>query len=804
MKQQIRVSVRNLVEFILRSGDIDNRFGKVSDQAMAEGSKMHRKIQKSQGEEYQAEVALSYVFETPDYEIVIEGRADGVIYNITGVTIDEIKCTYRDVNKLKHEDPIHLAQAKCYAFMICQSQGYSQCGVRMTYCNLDTEEIKYFDYFYTGEELEKWFFSILAQYQKWTDYEYQWKKIRQESITNVIFPYEYREGQKELITNVYHTIYHEKKLFVEAPTGVGKTLSTVFPAIKAMGNGMAEKIFYFTAKTITRTVAEQSIELLREKGLQFKNVTLTAKEKICCMPECNCNPEYCERAKGHFDRVNDAIFDMLTNENTFPRACIEEYAKKHKVCPFELCLDVSLFSDGVIGDYNYLFDPHAYLRRFFSEGKREDYIFLIDEAHNLLERGREMYSAILRKEDILAWKRKMKPYSVRLERLAERVNKIMLVMKRECEDYLILESVSSLVSSLTRLSGGIEQYLEDHPDSPVRQDVLEFYFVISHFLLVSDMSDDNYVMYSYMEDKGGFAVRLFCVNPSKNLRECMDKGRSSILFSATLLPIQYYKGLLGGEASDYEVYAKSIFDSERKGLFIGTDVTSRYTRRGPELYENIAEYISSVIKCKRGNYMVFFPSYQFMENVYECFEKYSITYDIDAIKQENSMNEQEKEEFLNRFMDHTGGEGYGVHGLVDSTSHILKACRSLVGFCVLGGIFSEGIDLKSDQLIGAIIVGTGLPQVCLEREILKSYFDEKNQNGFEYAYKFPGMNKVLQAAGRVIRTASDIGIVVLLDNRFCQNEYKKMFPREWEHYEIVSKESVSSAINNFWEHWHVT
>ena len=779
MKPQIKISVRNLVEFILRSGDIDNRYARGAENAMQEGGKMHRKIQKSMGSEYQAEVALSYQYSTENYDIIVEGRADGIIKDITGVIVDEIKCTYRDVQKMKAEDKVHLAQAKCYAYMYACESDISYIGVRLTYCNLDTEEIRYFEHIFAMEELEKWFMDLIASYRKWSDYEYEWEQIRGKSITDVSFPYEYRDGQKDLVTYVYQTIYHSRKLFMEAPTGVGKTLSVIFPSVKAMGNGKADKIFYLTAKTITRTVAEDTFSILRENGLRFKSVTLTAKDKICFLEEADCNPEKCPYAKGHYDRVNDAIYDMLTSEESFSREIIEEYAKKHMVCPFEMCLDASLFADGIICDYNYVFDPHVYLRRFFGENSKQDYLFLIDEAHNLLERGREMYSAVLFKEEFLEFKRKVKSYSTRLERLAEKCNKIMLAMKRECEDYCILESVTALVNALTHLSGGIEQYLEENTDNDVREEILEFYFKISHFLLIYDFVDDNYVMYSQMYQDGSFAVRLFCVNPAENLKQHMEKGRSSILFSATLLPIQYYKRLLGGNGEDYEVYAKSVFDSSRRGLYIGRDVTSKYTMRSNSQYQNIAEYIYRIIQGKAGNYMIFFPSYQFMENVAKYFEQY-ITHDIKMLKQENNMSEEEREVFLSHF-------------------EALQTQNTLVAFCVMGGIFGEGIDLKSDKLIGAVIVGTGLPQVCLEKEILKNYFDVKGENGFDYAYRYPGMNKVLQAAGRVIRTVEDTGIVVLLDERFLQTSYQKMFPREWEHFEVVSKEEVLEKISSFWE-----
>lgn len=303
------------------------------------------------------------------------------------VTIDEIKGTFQDLKKMKGPVPVHLAQARCYAYIYAEQKNLPEIRVRMTYCHMETEEIRYFHFDYTFAELQEWFLGVMEQYRKWADYSFQWQKVRQASIKALQFPYAYREGQKELATYVYQTIYHKRKLFIEAPTGVGKTISTVFPAIKAMGEGMCEKIFYLTAKTITRTVADNTFALLREHGLRCKSVVLTAKDKICFMEETECNPEYCPYAKGHYDRINGAMYDLLIHEDVYNRDKIEAFAKKHKVCPFEMCLDMSLFSDAVICDYNYVFDPHVYLRRFFAEGTRGEYIFLIDEAHNLVERG---------------------------------------------------------------------------------------------------------------------------------------------------------------------------------------------------------------------------------------------------------------------------------------------------------------------------------------------------------------------------------------------------------------------------------
>ena len=846
VKAEIRVSVRSLVEFILRSGNIDNRKAAMPENAMLEGGRIHRMIQRRMGADYHAEVPLKYRYETENYVIIVEGRADGIIVGEDSlqaesifltdkdgeeppkteytVTVDEIKGTYKELTKLKKPIGVHLAQAKCYASIYAKENELESIRVRMTYCNIDTEQIKYFHYDYMFSELEDWFGNVMEQYRKWAEFQFQWRKARQESIRKLQFPFAYRDGQKNLVTYVYQTIYHKRKLFIEAPTGVGKTLSTVFPAVKAIGEEKGERIFYLTAKTITRTVAENSFHILQQQGLKFKTVTLTAKDKICFMEEAECNPDACPYAKGHYDRVNDAIYDLLTNLDNFSREKVEDYARKYTVCPFEMCLDMSLFSDAVICDYNYVFDPHAYLRRFFAENVKGEYIFLIDEAHNLVERGREMYSAVMCKEDFLQLKRTVKGLDGKMEQRLDKCNRELLALKRECETYRIEEYIDPFVMALRRLYSAMEAYLEEHDGQDVfhtkeiRNEVLDFYFEVSHFLDMYEKMDENYVTYSEMREDGSFILKLYCVNPSLNLLECMRKGRSTILFSATLLPIGYYKALLGAEEGDYEVYAQPVFDSRRKKLLIGSDVTSKYSRRTEAEYERIASYIYEIVKSRYGNYLVFFPSHAFLQQIYDIFmEHFAQRGEIECIVQEDNMDERAREEFLQRFAVPNNvlpigkKEGDVVLGDVVLGDAVLEdavlSCsdireeKCLLGFCVLGGIFSEGIDLKNDCLIGAVIVGTGLPQVCNEREILKNYFDGAGENGFDYAYRYPGMNKVLQAAGRVIRTAEDVGVVALLDERFLTRSYRQMFPKEWNEFETVTADRVAKRVERFWDEW---
>ena len=778
----IRISVRNLVEFILREGDIDNRTGGGQDpENMQMGSRIHRKIQRQMGSDYQAEVPLKTEIVCDGFTLKIEGRADGLIHTKEQVMVDEIKGVLRELDRVQEPAGIHLAQAKCYASMVAEQEGVDEIGVQMTYCQMETEEVKRFQYSYQSNELKVWFDEVIRQYEKWAKFQIEWRKARNASIKGIEFPFPYRKGQRDLAVSVYRTILRKKKLFIQAPTGVGKTISTVFPAVKAVGEELGEKIFYLTAKTITRTVAEQAFETLREQNLKFKVITLTAKEKICFCEEASCNPDDCPYAKGHFDRVNDAVYELLMQEDVMSREVLEAQARKHKVCPFEMALDVSTWVDGVICDYNYVFDPDARLRRFFAEGGAGGYLFLIDEAHNLVERGRQMYSAELCKEDFLAVKKLVKGEAPRFAKRLEACNKILLAMKKECENYKVLDNISHFGIQLMNVLSETDRYLEECVDKEVRETVVDFYFQVRSFLNIYDGLDENYVVYTEYQENGRFVLKLFCVNPAANLQKCLDKGNSAVFFSATLLPIQYYKRLLSTEKDNYAVYIDSSFDTKKRLLMNGVDVSTRYAMRSREMYQRYATYIFRVVKAKMGNYLIFFPSYRFMEDVYQEFTQLlaSDEEEMELVIQQKHMDEEERENFLRAF--EMGRE------------------KSLIGFGVLGGIFSEGIDLTNEKLIGTLIIGTGLPQVCNEREILKSYFDQKGLYGFDYAYRYPGMNKVLQAAGRVIRTEDDRGVILLLDERFQREKGKEIFPKEWADCERCRLDIVEEKIRLFWE-----
>lgn len=783
-KPRVRISVRNLVEFILRSGDLDNSSGTSGDkEAMLKGGRLHRKIQRSMKGDYQAEVSLKKESEYDDVVIQVEGRADGIFTEDGAVYIDEIKGTYGNVQAMDRPIPVHRAQAMCYGMIWGEKEGISEIHIQMTYAHLETEETRRFREDFSIEELKGWYQKLLDAYHKWIAYSLNWKKERNASMKDLQFPFPYREGQRDIVSGVYHTASSGKTLFVQAPTGVGKTMSAIFPSVRAIGEGKGETLFYLTAKTITGTVAQEAFHILREKGLKFKVTAITAKEKLCFQDTPECTPEKCPYAKGHFDRVNDAVYELWTTEEVYSREVIRAHAEKWQVCPFEMCLDLSIWVDGIICDYNYVFDPNVHLKRFFGENISGDYIFLIDEAHNLVERGREMYSAGISRQSLVALRKKIRKRFSKLARTLDKANRQMMELEENLAEtgkgYQVLSNPGVLPITFLTISGELEEILEEKElEEELRREILEFYFIVRDFLNVSELVDENYVVYTENSVEEGFRLRLFCVNPAENLGEYLKKGKSAVFFSATMFPMLYYRELLTTDRDAYGIYVQSPFPKENRRILIGSDVSSRYTRRNRAEYRKIAGYIARCVWQRQGNYMVFFPSYRLMEDVLQVYEEeFSVDW-VRCVCQTPDMTEQEREGFLEEFQEREG---------------------TLVGFCVLGGIFSEGVDLTGESLIGAVIVGTGLPQIGSQREILKEYYDKKNHCGFDYAYRYPGMNKVLQAAGRVIRTKEDKGVILLLDDRFWDRDYQEIFPREWQDRTGCRLDTVEGAVETFWK-----
>lgn len=789
---QISISVRGLVEFLGRRGDIGDRtIGRDALGAMQAGSRIHRKLQKTAGHDYHPELPLELVVDMGDYDLVITGRADGVIYKegesggpdpSFPVIIDEIKGMYLDVLTLEEPVPVHLDQAKAYAYIFALQKGLDQIRVQMTYVSLDTEEVRQFCLAFDFAEIQNWFSGEIEAYRRWSDFRFHWKKVCKESIRKMDFPYEYRPGQKKLAADVYRSIHRRKILYIQAPTGVGKTLSTIFPALKAMGEGEVDRIFYLTAKSMTRRVARETIQLLADRGYRGKTTEIMAREKLCLLEHRSCNPKDCPYARGHYDRINDVLYEGLTSRDLFDRDSLVSLAEDRQVCPYALCLDLASFSDNILCDYNYVFDPNVCLSSLLRQGEKREDLFLVDEAHNLVDRARQMYSEVLYKNDFLDLRRAFRGRKRKLVLGAGRCSRFFTDRAREQEGDQILEQVDPFVFSLMNVAAEISSYLEEGLPVEEHEQVLDIYFRIRYFLSITDWLDDHYVI--SLESHGrNAAIHLYCIDPSFLLSERIARARSCVFFSATLLPIRYYKKLLSTDREAYAIYAESVFSEDRRGLFIASDISSRYKERGPVTYQRYAAYIRKISLARGGNYIVFFPSYQFLRDVLQEFTPIQPE-DCRLIVQERKMSELDMEHFLDRFREREPG--------------------SLLAFCVTGGIFSEGIDLTGESLIGAIIVGVPLPQVNRYTTILKNYFDRRTSafgegEGYDYAYLYPGMSKVLQAAGRVIRTESDRGLIALLDDRFLREDYMACFPREWRKYQRIRLNHVEDRLGDFWK-----
>jgi DNA excision repair protein ERCC-2 len=586
-------------------------------------------------------------------------------------------------------------------------------------------------------------------------------------------------GQREMAEKSYISIRDKKRLFVQAPTGIGKTMGAMFPAVKSLGEGLIDKIFYLTAKTVTAGIAVENYKKLSDAGLNLRTVVITAKDKVCPLEKRNCDPDYCDRAHNYYERAPKAVKDILGNQ-FLDRVLIRKYADLYNICPFELALDASLYCDMIIGDYNYLFDPRVKLLRFFEEVK-DEYCFLVDEAHNLVDRGRDMFSCEIEKRSIMEVKRNTDPDWDDMKKRLEIINREMLDIKKErFEDTKGTAYDSSrdipgrIVTACKRCAAVMEKYIDHEMDDEYNAIFMDFYFNLLFFCKVAELYDERYATF-YILKSNNLKIKLMCLDPSYLLGKAMDKGRSTILFSATLEPASYYMSILGGREEDSNISLPSPFPDENLKVAIEGRISTKYRDRDLS-YDDIAFVLRDSFKVRTGNYMVFFPSYKYLNSVLSTYEQ--ICGDMEILVQQPGMDEIEREIFLKRFDDHG-----------DST---------LVAFAVMGGIFGEGIDLAGDKLSGVAIIGTGLPMVCPEREMIKQYYDETNGRGFDYAYTYPGLNRVLQAAGRVIRSEVDRGFVVLIDTRFAGRKYRALYPYWWSpRYFTGNDWAVSNYISDF-------
>lgn len=753
----IKDSVRGIIEYILKQGSIDDRY--TGSTRALEGTLAHQKLQSNNEKiysNYKKEVKLQKEFQIDNVILIVDGRVDGIIIEGKDVYIEEIKSTMKSLILIDEDyNELHWAQAKFYAYIYSKQNTLNNIKVRLSYFNLETEEVKSFDREFNIEDLESFVFEIINEYKKWVLLKSELLTIRNESIKSLKFPFDnYRKGQKELAIACFNTIKEKAVLFAQAPTGIGKTISTIFPAVKSLGESRGDRIVYLTAKTITRTVAEESVKKLKDKSLKCKSITLTAKEKICFKEKSSCNPENCEYALNYYDKVNNVIFNILKEEDTFTREKIEEYAKKEKLCPFELSLDLSLWCDLIICDYNYAFDPRARLKRFFEDDVGNN-VLLVDEGHNLVDRSRSMFSAEIYKDKILKASKVIKGKAPNLFKALNAINKYLIEIRKELQEAEVnslykKDEYKDLYKLLRIFMKECDEYLVKSANTEGYDEIKDLYFEIRAFISISELYSKEYVTLVEI-NKNDVKIKLFCVNPSKNLSKIVQGSYSTIIFSATLTPINYYIDLLGGDDKSYRMKLPSPFKKENLKIY-GKPLNMRFKHRENNI-DTVCNLIYNFKEEEMGNYMVFLPSYQYLNKI---FERYKELYgDKNIICQGEVLTEEQRELFLNSF----------------------KIDSNILAFCVIGGVFSEGIDLPGKRLIGSIIVGVGFPKISNEGDIIKDYYEEK---GFDYAYIYPGINKIMQAAGRVIRTETDKGRILLIDDRYYTLKYRSLLPREWE------------------------
>lgn len=760
MSDIVALSVRSLVEYVFASGSIDTGFR--SANALSEGTKAHQKIQRQYGEADRKEVYLKAEIPYGDLLFAVDGRCDGLLGDGNGaMTIEEIKSTARDVGGMTEADtaPVHWAQALFYAYMYARESGVGIVRVRLTYVHVETEEQRRFEREASIEELTAFAADVVSRYAPYAELLLRNRRRRDGSIGVLDFPFrEYRAGQKKLAGSVYKAIDEERKLFARAPTGIGKTISTLYPAIKAIGAGKIGHLFYLTARTITRTAAEDALALLKTQGLHLGSVTITAKEKICFQDEVDCRPDRCPFADGYYDRVNGAVLDMLKNETLIRRDVVERYARKHTVCPFELSLDAAYGADAVICDYNYVFDPRVSLKRLSGERKR-DTVLLVDEAHNLVDRARDMYSAELNKRDFLELEREFKGVRGDVHATAKAVNKWFIERKKAIggEAEAKNERPDDLLALVDAFAAAAEKALASGASDSAK--LLDVYFAAARFVRTGEQYDDSYVTYAD-PDRNDVRAKMFCLHPARLLKQ-MGKGfRAHVFFSATLSPLGYYMDMLGAEEEDYSVTLGSPFDKTQWDVSI-VPLSTRYADREATKIR-LTSILHEMASKHRGNFLFFFPSYAYMNAVYESFMAALGSggdIGIRTLLQLPEMAEEQRESFLAAF--------------------VARPDETLVGFAVMGGIFSEGIDLVGDRLTGVAVIGTGMPKLGLEPDLIAAYFDAEGKNGFDYAYVYPGINKVLQAGGRLIRSERDRGVLALIDDRYVQQRYARLLPEEW-------------------------
>ncbi|WLD64370.1 ATP-dependent DNA helicase [Pseudomonas sp. OVF7] len=743
------VAVRALCEFTAKVGDLDLRF--TPSPSAQEGIAGHRTVAARRSAHYQSEVALEGEYQ----QLKVRGRADG--YDPDNNRLEEVK-TYRgdlDAQPANHRQ-LHWAQAKVYGWLMCQKLGLTQIDLALVYFDIVGEGETLLNQRFQAADLEAFFNQQCARFLEWAHQEMQHREARNHAAQTLGFPHaEFRPGQRILAESVYKAVSTGRCLMAQAPTGIGKTVGTIFPLLKALAPQQLDKVFFLTAKTPGRKLALDAAKLLHASSdLPLRVLELVARDKACEHLDKACHGDSCPLAKGFYDRL-PAAREAASSVRLLDQRNLREVALAHHVCPYYLSQEMARWADLVVADYNYYFDFGAMLFGLAQLNQWRAAV-LVDEAHNLVERARSMYSASLSQFSLQALRDSApEPLKKPLQRLNREWNALHKEQVAPYQAYATRPD--KLLQALSLCISAMGDHFNDHPES-LAGELQAFYFEALQFAKVAELFNEHFIFDISKHSLGGKRSRstlcLRNVVPAEFIRPRLTAARSSVLFSATLSPRHYYADLLGLPADTAWVDVESPFKAEQLRVRIVDEISTRFVHRQASL-EPIVDLIASQFAQQPGNYLAFFSSFDYLQQVAQLLAQRHPA--IALWLQARGMAEAERQAFLDQFTQHSQG----------------------IGFAVLGGAFGEGIDLPGSRLIGAFIATLGLPQLNPVNEQMKLRMGAIFGAGYDYTYLYPGIQKVVQAAGRVIRSEHDRGVVMLIDDRFGQPQVRQLLPRWW-------------------------
>ncbi|TKC88344.1 ATP-dependent DNA helicase [Trinickia terrae] len=750
------VAVRTLCEFTARRGDLDLRFTPAP--TALEGIAGHATVAARRASGYESEIPLAGAYRG----LTVRGRADS--YDAALNRLEEVK-TYRgdlDAMPANHR-ALHWAQALVYGHLLCQTRALTQLSVTLVYFDIGSQKETVLAQMHDAASLETFFVEQCERFLGWAAQEAAHREARNAALAALKFPHDtFRSGQRELAVAVYRAARDGQPLMAQAPTGIGKTLATIFPALKAFGEDRIERLFFLTAKTPGRALALDAIDTLRARAgapLPLRTLELVARDKACEHPDKSCHGESCPLARGFYDRLDAARSAALTSAGRLDREAVRAAALAHDVCPYYLAQELARWSDVVVGDYNYYFDSSALLYAFARLNQWRVAV-LVDEAHNLLERARKMYTAAIEQTAFRA-ARKTAPATLKkpLERLHREWNALN---RAQTSAYAVHAEVPArLLSAAQNLIGAISDQLADAPLS-IDDALLQVFFDAMHFVALAEQFGEHSI-FDVTRDETSRGTRpqtssTLCVRnviPAPFLAPRYAAAHTTVMFSGTLSPQHFYRDTLGLPEATHWLDVEGPFRAQQLKVHVAAHVSTRWRDRERSL-EPIVELIARQYAAQPGNYLGFLSSFEYLERVAALLRERHPALPIWT--QAPRMDEAARDAFLARF----------------------RETRRGIGFAVLGGAFSEGVDLVGEQLIGAFIATLGLPQMNPVNEQMRRTMEAKFGNGYDYVYLYPGMQKVVQAAGRVIRTEDDTGVVHLIDDRYRRSEVRRLLPGWWQ------------------------